>query len=50
MDEMEEEEHLPLIFVLPKVEGEKSPSKPDEKSIQDGKERNINAPLSRQCR
>jgi hypothetical protein len=46
MDEMEEEEHLPLILVLPKMEGEKSPSKPDEKSIQDGKERNMNAPMS----
>ena len=42
MDEMEEKEHLPLILVLPKLEGEKSPSKPDEKSTQDSKERNNN--------
>ena len=33
MDELEEEEHLPLILVLPKLKSEKSPSKPDEKSI-----------------
>ena len=28
MDEKEEEEHSPLISVMPKLAGEKSPSKP----------------------
>ena len=30
MDEKEEEEHSPLILVMPKLAGEKSPSKPVE--------------------
>jgi len=40
MDEQEEEEHSPLISVLPKLAGEKSPKKPDEQSTQDNTERN----------
>ena len=30
MEEMEEEELSPLIFILPNLEGENSPSKPDD--------------------
>ncbi len=40
MDEKEEEEHSPLILVLPKLAAEKSPSKPVEQSTQDKTERN----------
>jgi Zn-dependent M16 (insulinase) family peptidase len=40
MDEKNEEEHSPLISVLPKLAGEKSPSKPDEQFTQDDTERN----------
>ena len=40
MDEKEEEEHSPLISVLPKLAGEKSPSKPVEQSTKDETERN----------
>jgi hypothetical protein len=40
MDEMEEEDHSPLILVLPKLGGEKSPSKPDEQFTQDSTEKN----------
>jgi len=40
MDEMEEEDHSPLILVLPKLGGKKSPSKPDEQSTQDSIEKN----------
>ena len=40
MDEKEEEEHSPLILVLPKLAGEKSQLKPDEQSTQDDTERN----------
>ena len=40
MDEKEEEEHSPLILVMPKVAGEKSPSKPIEQSTKDETERN----------
>jgi hypothetical protein len=40
MDEKEEKEHSPLISVLPKLAGKKSPSKPDEQSTQDDTERN----------
>ena len=40
MDEKEEEEHSPLILVLPKLAGKKSPSKPDEQSTQDNTETN----------
>ena len=40
MDEKEEEEGSPLISVLPKLAGEKSPSKPDKQSTQGDTERN----------
>jgi hypothetical protein len=40
MDEMEEEDHSSFILVLPKLDGEKSPSKPDEQSTQDSTEKN----------
>ena len=40
MDEKEEEEHSPLISVMPKLAGEKSPSKPIEQSTKDETERN----------
>ncbi len=40
IDEKEEEEHSPLISVMPKAAGEKSPSKPVEQSTQDETERN----------
>ena len=40
MDEKEEEEHSPLISVMPKLAGEKSPSKPLEQSTKDVTERN----------
>ena len=40
MEEMEEEDHSPLISVLPKLDGKKSPSKPDEQSAQDITEKN----------
>ena len=40
MDEKEEEEHSPLILVMPKLAGEKSPSKPVQQSTQDETERN----------
>ena len=40
MDEKEEEEHSPLISVMPKLAGEKSPSKLVEQSTQDETERN----------
>jgi hypothetical protein len=40
MDEKEEEEYSPLISVMPKSAGEKSPSKPVEQSTQDETERN----------
>ena len=40
MDEKEEEEHSPLILVMPKLAGEKSPSKPVEQSTKDKTERN----------
>ena len=37
---MEEEDHSTLFLVLPKLDGEKSPSKPDEQSTQDSTEKN----------
>ncbi len=40
MAEKEEEEHSPLILVMPKLAAEKSPSKPVEQSTQDKTERN----------
>ena len=40
MDEKEEEEHSPLILVMPKLAGEKSPSKPIEQPTKDETERN----------
>ena len=40
MDEMEEEEHSPLILVMPKLASKKSPSKPVEQSTKDETERN----------
>ena len=40
MDEMEEEDHSPLISVLPKLGGKKSPCKPDEQSTQGSSEKN----------
>ena len=40
MDEMEEEDRSPLMLVLPKMDGEKSPSKPDDQSTQDSTEKN----------
>ena len=40
MDEKEEEEHSPLISVMPKLAGEKSPLKPVEQSAKDETERN----------
>ena len=40
MDEKEEEEHSPLISVMPNLAGEKSSSKPVEQSTQDETERN----------
>ena len=40
MDEKEEEEHAPLILVMPKLEVEKSPLKPVEQSAQDETGRN----------
>ena len=40
MDQKEEKQHSPLILVLPKFAGEKSPSKPAEQSTQDETERN----------
>jgi len=39
MDEKEEEENSPLVSVLPKLAGEKSPLKPDEQSTHDDTER-----------
>ena len=39
MDEKEEEEHSPLILVLPKQAGKKATSNPDEQSTQDDTER-----------
>ena len=39
MNEKEEEEHSPLILVLPKLAGKKSQLKPDEQSTQDDTER-----------
>ena len=36
----EDEEHSPLISVMPKLAGEKSPSKPIEQSTKDETERN----------
>ena len=40
MDEKEEEEHSPLILVMPKLAGEKLPSMPVEQTTQDERERN----------
>ena len=40
MDEKEEEEHSPLISVMPKLAGEKSPSKPFEQPTKGETERN----------
>ncbi len=40
MDKKEEEEHSPLILVMPKLAGEKSPLKPVEQSTQDKTETN----------
>ncbi len=40
MDEKEEQEHSPLISVMPILAGEKSPWKPVEQSIQDKTEGN----------
>ncbi len=40
MDEEEEEDHSPSILLVPKLDGEKSPSKPDKQSTQDSTEKN----------
>jgi hypothetical protein len=40
MDEIDDEEHSPLISVLPKLAGKKSQLKPDEHSTKDDTERN----------
>ena len=40
LEKMDEEEHSSLISVIPKLAGEKSPSKPVEQCTQDETERN----------
>ena len=40
MDEMEEEEHSPLVSAKPNLDNEKSSSKPDEQPTQDDMEMN----------
>ncbi len=40
LDEKEEEEHAPLISVMPKLEVEKSPLKPVDQSAKDETGRN----------
>jgi hypothetical protein len=42
MDKMEEEEHSPLVSVIPDLDGLKSASKPDEQPTQDNTEMNNN--------
>jgi hypothetical protein len=42
MDEMEEEEHSPLISMMPNLEYEMSPSKADHQITQDNTEMNHN--------